>query len=325
MLRKLVKAPRGSEQDTVTDFIMTADSSSPPNIRHQPPPTLMSETRSTFAVRLREVSFGYRPGDPVFAELNWQLATGDFVGLIGPNGAGKTTLLHLIAGLMAPQAGSVSLFDTPLDEWASRARARHVALVSQEGQVPFDFAVREVVAMGRFPYHRRFSPLSEAEHELVERCLEALGLDELAEVPVSRLSGGERQRVAIARALAQTPRLLLLDEALNHLDVRHLAQTVRLVRELHATCGVTVLAVMHDLTLAAAACPTLALLDAGRVLAEGAPAEVLEPSRLSNVYGLPVRVHEIPQEGAIGVAMDFRATEELAPALCAAWGETATR
>ena len=186
---------------------------------------------------------------------------------------------------LAPEgANSIGSLDT-------RARAQVVGLVSQDALVPFDFTVREVVEMGRYPWHTRFSSLQEAEHRLVDDALHLMDLlGKLADKPVRALSGGERQRVAIARAMVQTPRVLLLDEpdvAPRHPSCRGCLPGC--CTRSTSNSGVTIVVVMHDLSLAAAVCPKVALMDdGGRIPATGPPAEVLTGSRLADVYHLPV-------------------------------------
>ena len=236
-----------------------------------------------------QVTFGWNGGAPVLQGLDWSLPAGGFVGLLGPNGCGKSTLLHLLDGLASPDSGQVLLDGKDLSRMTPRVRARQVALVAQDALVPFSFSVREVVEMGRYPWHGRFSSLRPAEYALVDEALARLDLQPLAGRSVRELSGGERQRVAIARALVQTPRVLLLDEPTSHLDIKHVADVVQLLHELNTDPGVTVLMVLHDLALAAAVCPRVALMDrAGKLVAEGEPGDVLTPDALQAVYGLPV-------------------------------------
>ncbi|MGE0431143.1 MAG: ABC transporter ATP-binding protein [Planctomycetota bacterium] len=245
-------------------------------------------------IHAQQLTFGWSDdGPPVLDGLDWSVAAGAFVGLLGPNGCGKSTLLHLLDGLTPPRAGSVRIDGIDLASMRPRERARTVALVSQDPLVPFSFSVREVVEMGRYPWHGRFSPMQPAEHALVDDALDRLDLASLAARPVQSLSGGERQRVAIARTVVQTPRVMLLDEPTSHLDIHHVAQLVQLIHQLTRALGTTVVMVLHDISLAAAVCPAVVLMDRhGKMVAEGPPADVLTPERLEAVYGLPVATHE---------------------------------
>lgn len=217
-------------------------------------------------------------------------------GLLGPNGAGKSTLLRLVAGVLRPDAGHVVLDSTDLLALPRRERARRVALVEQESPVPASLTVREAVLLGRTPHGSRWGGLTEHDHAVAETALTEAGVAELADRVLATLSGGERQRVHLARALAQEPELLLLDEPTNHLDVHAQLDTLAVVRDLTER-GVTVVAALHDLNLAAAACDHLVLLDQGTVVATGSAADVLRPEVLDPVYGVRSLVMRHPETG----------------------------
>lgn len=257
------------------------------------------------AVALSEVSFSYGR-TPIFEDLTWRVPSGRFVGLIGPNGAGKTTLLHLAAGLLRPSSGRVSLLGRPIEQHRRREVGRSLALVAQKTSAPsFAFRVRSVVEMGRYPHKGRFQPLSDEDEEVVSRCMELVEIVSVADAPITELSGGELQRVWLARALAQTPRVLFLDEATANLDIRHMVDFYRTVRALNREVGLTVVAVMHDLNLAAAVCPYLALLSEGRLVAEGPAPEVLTAERLSGIFAAPLAVESDPVLGTPVVRPDY--------------------
>lgn len=246
------------------------------------------------AVAFEDVSFAYGRR-PLFERLSWRVPEGRFVGLLGPNGSGKSTLLNLAAGLLKPASGRVSFFGRPIDELRRRDVGRSLAVVAQKAAAPsFAFRVRSVVEMGRYPHKGRFQPLTSEDEGIVSRCLELVELSSVAEASITELSGGELQRVWLARALAQAPRVLLLDEATANLDIRHMVEFYRTVRALNREVGLTVIAVMHDLTLAGAVCPDLALLSQGRLIAEGRASEVLTADRLSRLFGAPVAVDTDP-------------------------------
>lgn len=246
------------------------------------------------AIGFEEVSFAYGRTS-IFEKLTWRVPTGRFVGLIGPNGAGKTTLLNLAAGLLKPTAGAISLFGSSIGQYQRREVGRSLAMVAQKAAAPsFAFRVRSVVEMGRYPHKGRFQPLSGEDEEVIARCMELVDISSVADVPITELSGGELQRVWLARALAQTPRILLLDEATANLDIRHIVEFYRTIRALNREVGLTVIAVMHDLTLAGAVCPYLALISEGRLVAEGLAEDVLTSERLSRLFGAPVAVDHDP-------------------------------
>ncbi|RNG34083.1 ABC transporter ATP-binding protein [Streptomyces botrytidirepellens] len=213
-------------------------------------------------------------------------APGSCVGLLGPNGSGKSTLLRLLAGVLAPASGVVTLDGRPLAESHRRAVARRIAVVEQNAATQSELTVREVVGLGRIPHRRPWSGTSAADEEAVRHALERTGLADRAEQSWHTLSGGERQRAQIARALAQAPRELLLDEPTNHLDIQHQLDLLALVADLPVT---TVIA-LHDLNLAAMYCDALLVLREGRVAAAGTPGDVLTEELIADVYGVRTAV-----------------------------------
>ncbi|MFE7270564.1 ABC transporter ATP-binding protein [Streptomyces sp. NPDC057623] len=228
-----------------------------------------------------------RVADKVIVDgITLTLRPGETVGLLGPNGSGKSTLLRLLAGVLAPSAGLVTLDGRPLSEVGRRATARRVATVEQHAHTQTELTVRDVVALGRVPHRRAWTPPAAADAEAVTAALARTGLTDRAGQSWHTLSGGERQRTQIARALAQEPRELLLDEPTNHLDIQHQLDLLDLVADLPVT---TVIA-LHDLNLAAMYCDRLVVLRAGRAVAEGTPAEVLTPALIEQVYGVRAEV-----------------------------------
>jgi len=208
---------------------------------------------------------------------------GSITALVGPNGAGKSTLIRGVAGLV-PAVGSVTLDGVNLLGLGRRERARRVAVVEQELSSELPLTVRDAVELGRTPHRGMFGG-SAADADVVAGALDATGTAGFAERRLETLSGGERQRVHLARALAQEPRLLLLDEPTNHLDVRAQLDAFAVLRRL-ADGGVTVLAALHDLTLAAGLADHVVVLAGGEVVASGAPAAVLTPELIGEVYGV---------------------------------------
>jgi iron complex transport system ATP-binding protein len=237
-------------------------------------------------VEVRRVSFAY--GDaPALTDVSLSAQPGEFVGLLGPNGAGKSTLIRLMAGLVAPARGEVRLAGLEPARAPRRAVARVCALVPQEPRVAWPFTVREAVMMGRAPRQGLLALPGPLDRGAVRGALEACDLVHLADRRIDALSGGERRRVFFARALAQEPRVLLLDEPTAFLDLGHQVAAMRMA-QVAARGGLCVLAVLHDLNLAAAACDRLVVMAAGRVVAEGPPAAVLTAERVQAVWQLPV-------------------------------------
>jgi iron complex transport system ATP-binding protein len=227
-------------------------------------------------------------GREVLRSVDLTLARGDLVALVGTNGSGKTTLLRLLTGVLRPDAGVVRFGGRPLANWRRLDLARRVAVLPQQLDLPVGFRVAELVGMGRAPHARRLFASTEADDRAVARALADAGALDLADRFAEELSGGERQRLLVAMALAQEPDLLLLDEPTLHLDLAHQVALLAAIRRLRDQRGLTVLAVLHDLNLAAAFAPRVAVLDEGRVVADGPPAEVLTPDLVRRVFGVAV-------------------------------------
>jgi iron complex transport system ATP-binding protein len=208
---------------------------------------------------------------------------------LGPNGAGKSTLLRLLTGLLDPDSGRVLLDGTPLAAVSLRERARAVGYLPQDGVVHWRLTVAAVVALGRLPHQGAWGGTwagpSSDDRAAVARAMQATGVAEWADRPLATLSGGERGRVLLARARAGEPRILLVDEPTAGLDPGHALDAMTLLQEI-ASGGTLVIAVLHDLTLAARFCDRLLLLHEGVLQADGPPAEVLTPAALARVYGV---------------------------------------
>jgi len=228
-------------------------------------------------------------GTAVLGGVDLTVRRGEWVTVIGPNGAGKTTLLRAVGGLL-PFDGSIALFGSGVGTLRRRDLARLVATVPQTPTVPPGMAVFDYVLLGRTPYIRPLGRESRADLAAVDEVLGRLDLRRFADRPLETLSGGERQRAFLARALAQGAGVLLLDEPTSALDIGHQQEVLDLVDELRADRGLTVLASMHDLSLAGEYAERLVLLVGGRVVASGPPREVLTEPLLSEHYGARVRV-----------------------------------
>jgi iron complex transport system ATP-binding protein len=239
-------------------------------------------------LEINGVTFGYERM-PLLYDVHLQVHTGEMVGLLGPNGSGKTTLLRLLSGVLLPQRGTIVLEGRNLQDWGRRGVARNMAVVPQELHVPFAFTVEQMVGMGRTPYINLLGSRSSQDDNIVQDAMRAADIISLARRIFNELSGGERQRVIVAMALAQQPKLLLLDEPTAHLDIKYQIDVLELVQRLNRERGVTVIAALHDLNLAARYFPRLVLFQRG-IVADAGPAEVLEPHLLKRVYGIDVQV-----------------------------------
>lgn len=224
-------------------------------------------------------------GKPILQEVDAQVRPGELLGLIGPNGAGKTTLLRALAALLAPERGSVDYDGATVRQLGRATLARRVAFLAQGGEAPAALSVEGLVGLGRLPHRRPFAEAAEADRQAVAQALARCDVAGFACRAVGTLSGGERRRVLLARALAVEAPYLLADEPLAGLDPRHQLDTLQLLRRISGE-GTGVVVVLHDLTLAARFCDRLLLLDHGRLIAEGAPAAVLDDSRLAQVFDI---------------------------------------
>ncbi|MDD2708502.1 MAG: ABC transporter ATP-binding protein [Verrucomicrobiae bacterium] len=232
-----------------------------------------------------DLSFAYG-ATPLFEHLHLETPEGRILGILGPNGAGKSTLLKLLHGELVPGHGKVALANRPIDGMRPGEIARLLAIIPQSVSISFAFTVREFVAMGRRPHLGLFGHPGPADRECVSQALLETGLEHLADRPVTRLSGGETQLAALARAFAQQPRILLLDEATANLDLAHTARILTLIRRRVRENGLTVLAVLHDINLAAAFCTDVVFLHQGRLLGPQSPDKLLSLETIRQVYGI---------------------------------------
>ncbi|KWV34745.1 ABC transporter ATP-binding protein [Micromonospora rifamycinica] len=228
-------------------------------------------------------------GEVILDGVDLTVTPGEWVTVIGPNGAGKSTLLRAVGGLL-PAPGAVSLFGTPSGALRRRDRARVVATVAQSPVVPAGMSVFDYVLLGRTPYIAPLGRESAADLAAVHDVLDRLDLTVFHRRELATLSGGERQRVFLARALAQGATLLLLDEPTSALDIGHQQEVLELVDQLRRAHGLTVLATMHDLSVAGEYADRMVLLAEGRVVAVGPPDQVLTEELLSRHYRARIRV-----------------------------------
>jgi iron complex transport system ATP-binding protein len=227
--------------------------------------------------------------NPVVREVSCAAASAGWLSFIGPNGAGKSTLLRSLAGLL-PYQGTIRINGTDTRELKTRERARLMSYVAQEPVLPPDLTVAQYVLLGRTPHLSYLAAPGRHDKDRAAAAMDRLDVSGFAGRRLARLSGGERQRVVLARALAADPAVLLLDEPTTMLDVGHQQQVLELIDELRTENGLTVLCTLHDLTAAAQYADNLVLLDHGRVVAAGGPAEVLTADRVESVYAAKVSV-----------------------------------
>lgn len=232
-------------------------------------------------------------GSWLVENIDLRVQAGEFLALVGANGAGKSTLLKLLAGDLPPSNGSVMLQNIPLKKYAAHELALQRAMMAQHVQVSFDFTVQEVVMMGRHPHIRFGSGESRRDAEIVQQTLETTETVHLKHRFFPTLSGGEQARVTLARVLAQDTPLILLDEPTAALDLRHQQLMMGLLKNL-TTHGKAIVAIVHDLNLAAGYADTIGIVHGGKLVQHGAPADVLTEAVLQEVFALPVKVVDHP-------------------------------
>ncbi|MGI6686692.1 MAG: heme ABC transporter ATP-binding protein [Bacillota bacterium] len=241
------------------------------------------------SIEAKDLTFGYGNGS-ILEQLNFEINKGSFISIIGPNGSGKSTLLKNICAELVPQAGMVLLENQDVFKIKKKKLAQNMAVVPQDTGVDFAFSVMETVLMGRMPHQKRFQGDSEEDLEIVQWAMELTNVWHLRERNINELSGGERQRVIVARALAQEPKVLLLDEPTSHLDIQHQFELLELVEDLNRIKDITIIAVLHDLNLAAQFSEKIILLSKGKIMAYGNPGEVLTIENIREIYHIEVAV-----------------------------------
>ena len=245
----------------------------------------MSERGLSVDIEGLRLRYGRRD---VLTDIDLHIEAGERACLVGPNGAGKSSLLRCLTGLVEPTAGTITLGGTPLQQIDRAAVARSISVVPSQVELPFAMRVEDVVRLGRLPHEDPFTGMTDQDRLAADAAISRVGIDSLRGRDVRELSMGERQLVLVAMAIAQGGRLIVLDEPTVHLDLRHQVEVLSLLARLSVD-GLTVISVLHDLPLAAHFFPRLVLLDEGRVVADGAPAQVLTPDRIRDVYEVDPR------------------------------------
>ena len=243
-------------------------------------------------LQIEKVSWGV-DGKPIIQDVCVTASEGEFVGIVGPNGSGKSSLLRCVYRVLKPDAGLITLDDENVWNVGARESARRTAVVLQEMPAEFDFTVHEIVSMGRSPHKGAFDRETDEDSRIVTESLHTVGLEDYRARSFRTLSGGEKQRALIARALAQKTRFLVLDEPTNHLDVRYQMEIMDIIRGV----GITTIAAIHDLNLAASYCDYIFVIDNGKIVADGSPTEVLTTELLADVFGVGAVIDDNPVTG----------------------------
>ncbi len=245
---------------------------------------------------LSDVTFAVQ-GRVILQPLSLTLAPGRIHGLVGQNGSGKSTLLKILARQVQPTAGALRFGSKPLRDWADRDYARQVAYMPQFTPPADGMTVRELVALGRFPWHGTLGRFSDEDGRMVEAAIDQVGLKEFADRAVDTMSGGERQRAWLALMLAQNARCLLLDEPTSALDIAHQTEVLALVQTLARDRGMAVVVILHDINLAARYCDEIVALRDGRMVVRGPAAALMQPDVLDDIYGVCMGIFTHPVTG----------------------------
>ncbi len=222
--------------------------------------------------------------------LDLILPPGRVIGLIGHNGSGKSTLLKVLAGQLTPTGGQVQMDGKALSGWSSRAFARQVAYLPQTPPATGGLSVRELVSLGRYPWHGALGRFTAQDRQKVDEAIALTEIGPMADRLVDTLSGGERQRAWLATLVAQDAPCLLLDEPTSALDIAHQVEVLALVKRLSHERGIGVIIVLHDVNMAARFCDELLALHTGRMIARGKPVDLVEPATLEAIYGVPMEI-----------------------------------
>ena len=239
-----------------------------------------------------QLQVGYQD-KTIIEDISLTIPDGKIVALLGPNGCGKSTLLKAMARILTPKSGEVLWQGENLHKLPSRWLAKHLALLPQTQPIPEGVTVKDLVAYGRSPYTGFWGRLSHHDHELIAQAMQQVGVEALAEQKVSELSGGQRQRVWLAMTLAQDTPYLLLDEPTTYMDLSHQVELMQLLRQLN-NAGKTVITVLHDINQAARYCDHLIVMQAGAIVTQGTPEEVLTTELLSTVFNVDTQIHKDP-------------------------------
>jgi iron complex transport system ATP-binding protein len=229
-------------------------------------------------------------------DLTFTVNQGEFMGVIGPNGAGKSTLLRLLAGFLKPSEGSIAFSQRNLNEYDRKELARNIATLPQLTDIPFSYTVEDFILMGRYPHAQNGFFYGKKEVEFVHDVMDTMEISHLRERRIDTLSEGERQKIFLSQCIAQDPKVLLLDEPVSHLDIRHQIQTLDVLEKLHGE-GLTIIMVLHDLNLASEFCTRVMLISKGRIKSDGDPRSVLTFENIEEAYDTVVIVKENPLTG----------------------------
>ncbi|ASF40656.1 heme ABC transporter ATP-binding protein [Halobacillus halophilus] len=244
-------------------------------------------------LQVDNLSFSYNE-HTILDDISMNVASGEFVGIIGPNGCGKSTLLKNLYRSLTPDTGSIYLDHKGFKDLKVKELARKLGVIGQDNTLPFDFAVNDIVAMGRSPHKKLFQSDTKEDMEIIQNALEKVDMHTMADKNYLYLSGGEKQRVLLARVLSQQTDFLILDEPTNHLDIHHQLRIFDVIKGL----GATVLSAIHDLNIAALYCDRIYVMKDGSIYQSGTPEEILTTDIIQEVFNIKtdVRIHPVTKK-----------------------------
>lgn len=246
-------------------------------------------------IKIENLDFSFN--EKILNNINLNIKRGKFYSILGPNGSGKTTLLRLISKVLSMDEGKIFIDEKDLNRINTKELAKKLSVVPQNTNIEFDFPVKDIVLMGRAPYISRFSSETKEDKEICKEAMKITGTWELRDKSINALSGGERQRVIVARSIAQSTDIILLDEPISHLDIRHQVDILNEIKSMNKSRNVTIVAVLHDLNLAAAYSDELILMKNGTIYNQGTPENIIKEDIIKKVYDLNVCISRNPQTG----------------------------
>lgn len=243
-------------------------------------------------INLENISYSYKTNEDALKSISLNIDQGVFFGIIGPNGSGKSTLLKCVSGYLSPYVGNVKIDNKDIQQFSTKELAKNIALVKQHNAIEYDFTVMDIVLTGRNPYLGILDSESESDFKIANESLKKAGIFHLKNRLITTLSGGEHQRMILARALCQKSSIMLLDEPVAGLDIKHKVEFMSIVKKLCFRENITILCVLHDLNLTYNYCDKIALLKNGELFKSGSPKDVLTKSNLEYVYETSIDIFE---------------------------------
>lgn len=240
-----------------------------------------------YTLNIKDIEFGYNK-KAIIEDISFNIKKGEFISIIGPNGSGKTTLLKTLNNIYRPRKGSIYLYGKDINSYKKRDIAKMISLVPQESNIEYEFTVKDIVSMGRYPYKGRFEKENIEDKEIIQNALDLTNTFDIKDRLITEISGGEKQRVMIAKALSQDSSIILLDEPTSSLDINNQIEVLNLLRDLNETKKTTVIIILHDINLAGRYSDTIIFLNNGKIISKGTPEEVITEENIKKAYDMDI-------------------------------------